>query len=136
MRTLDDLRRWAASAPRGTMLSAEALHDVLGGLEPELTPEPVSLDEATPTWRVLLWTVAAETRIGRDELLEAVSRPASWLYRHTGAKSKDRIPHRRLDGHLVFVVGEVRRWLREREEIVAARPLDGAAGLRSVQGGA
>ena len=82
MKTLTDLRRWAASAPSGTMLSVESLLEVLGGLEPEREPEPAPT--APPTWRVLLWTVEPETRIGRDELLEAVGRPQSWLYRHTG----------------------------------------------------
>ena len=60
----------------------------------------------------------------RAELLEAVGRPPSWLYRHTGPKAKHRIPHRKLDGDLIFLVGEVRRWLRDREEIVVAGPMD------------
>jgi hypothetical protein len=29
-----------------------------------------------------------------------------------------------MDGELVFLVGEVRRWLRDREEIITAAPLD------------
>ena len=60
----------------------------------------------------------------RAELLEAVGRLPSWLYRHTGPKAKHRIPHRKLDGELIFLVGEVRRWLRDREEIVVAGPMD------------
>ena len=74
-------------------------------LEPEPTVQPAP-------WRVLLWTVDPETRIGRAELLEAVGRPASWLYRHTGPKVADRIPHRKLDGELVFLVGEAGQRLR------------------------
>jgi predicted DNA-binding transcriptional regulator AlpA len=66
---------------------------------------------------------APETRIGVAELLEATGRPKSWLYRHTSAKSKcRRIPHRKLDGELVFVVGEVRQWLIEHEETVVEAP--------------
>ena len=133
MKTLTDLRRWAASAPSGTLVSVESLRAVLGELEPEREPEPVTT--APPTWRVLLWTVEPETRIGRDELLEAVGRPQSWLYRHTGPAATDRIPHRRLDGQLVFVVGEMRRWLREREEIIEAGPIDRAPRLQSLGGG-
>ena len=56
--------------------------------------------------------------------MEAVGRPKSWLYRRTKAKAKDRIPHRKLDGELVFLVGEIREWLRAREDIVEARPTD------------
>jgi len=122
MKTLSDLRTWAASAPAGTLLPVEQLAATLDSLEPE---PPAAPDMPTSTsWRALLWTVDAETRIGREELLEAVGRPASWLYRYTGPASTDRIPHRRLDGQLVFVVGEVRGWLREREEIVLAAPMD------------
>jgi len=88
--------------------------------------EPIALEPGPAvqqSWRLLLWTADPETRIGRTELLEAVGRPASWLYRHTGPKSGDRIPHRKLDGELTFVVGEVRRWLRDREDIVIAGPM-------------
>ena len=90
-------------------------------LEPEPTVQPTS-------WRVLLWSVDPETRIGRDELLEAVGRPASWLYRHTGPAAENRIPHRKLDGELIFLVGEVRAWLRDREEVVKAGPMLNSAG--------
>ena len=115
------------------MLSVESLRELFGDLEPDREPEPVA---TTPLpWRVLLWTVDPETRIGRDELLEAVGRPPSWLYRHTAEEATDRIPHRKLDGQLVFVVGEVRRWLREREEIIEAGPIDRARTMRSISGG-
>ena len=87
-------------------------------------PTTVALAEAQ-SWRVLLWTAPAETRIGRAELLEAVGRPKSWLYRHTAAKAEHPIPHRKFDGELVFLVGEVRAWLVAQEEIVRAGPIDG-----------
>ena len=94
--------------------------------------QPLSIESEpvvqTLSWRVLLWTTDPETRIGRDELLEAVGRPPSWLYRHTGPTVEDRIPHRKLDGELVFLVGEVRYWLQEREEIVKAGPVSDSAG--------
>ncbi|MEQ1856167.1 MAG: hypothetical protein ABL963_06850 [Longimicrobiales bacterium] len=126
MKTLLDLRSWASAAPKGASIAVDGLAELLDELD-EVTEAPPARPEGTETlpWSVLLWTVDAETRIGRNELLEAVGRPVSWLYRHTGQKSSDRIPHRRMDGHLVFVVGEVRRWLREREEIVEAGPVDG-----------
>ncbi len=73
----------------------------------------------TPTWQERLWTAPPETRIGRQELLDAVGRSENWLYRHTGVKAKcSRIPCRKLDGELVFLVGEVRQWILEHEEMV------------------
>lgn len=137
MKTLDDLRRWAASAPPGTMVPADRLAELLGTVEgTEAAPVPSEPGHDEPaTWRVLLWTVDAECRIGRDELLEAVGRAPSWLYRHTGPSADDRIPHRKLEGQLVFVVGEVRRWLRDHEELIEVGRTDGSPRLRSIEGG-
>ena len=121
--------------PKGTLVPVEALLEALADDTPardegasgqaRALPSGIAEPEgpAPQSWRVLLWTVPAETRIGREELLEAVGRPRSWIYRHTAAKAEHRIPHRKLDGELVFVVGEVREWLRESEEIVQAGPL-------------
>ena len=72
------------------------------------------------------WTIERHGNLVIRFLLEAVGRPASWLYRHTGPKAKHRITSRKPDGELIFLVGEVRRWLREREEIVVAGPMDSA----------
>ena len=132
MKGINDLRRWLVAAPTGTTVSTEALAEMLDALDMEPEPEPVR-DTASPLpWSLLLWSADPETRMGRAELLEAVGRSASWLYRHTGPKAKHRIPHRKVDGELVFLVGEVRRWLREREEIVLAGPMDGPRSLRAV----
>ena len=126
MKALKDLGRWVVTAPPGTMVSTEAVAEMLDVLDAEPAPE-VAKDAAAPLpWTVLLWQADPETRIGRAELLEAVGRSRAWLYRHTGEKAKHRIPHRKLDGELIFLVGEVRRWLRDREEIVVAGPMDAA----------
>jgi predicted DNA-binding transcriptional regulator AlpA len=90
-------------------------------------PEPVA-DEYEPTWRERLWIVPAETRIGVAELTEALGRPRSWVYRHTSGKT---IPHRKLDGELVFVAGEIRAWIRDREEVEAGGPMDSTPGERA-----
>src|SRR6267143_2157979 len=74
---------------------------------------------AAASWRERLWTVPPETRIGAVELCEAIGRTKSWVYRCTGPKAAGpRLPHRLLHGELVFVVGELRQWLLEQEEIV------------------
>ena len=81
-------------------------------------------ETAEPSWRERLWTAPAETRIGPAEVCEALGRPRSWLYRHTSKKSTtgdggySRIPHRKLEGDLVFVVGELREWIRRNEDVV------------------
>src|SRR5207247_3862568 len=81
---------------------------------------------APATWRERLWTVPPETRIGVAELAEALGRPPSWVWRHTGPKAPGaRLPHRKLEGELVFVVSEIRQYVREHETVVvAARPAD------------
>ncbi len=103
----DTLRR------RGAVAQAVVFEQCADELEAGII-EPLSAsnqpppDMSEPTWRERLWTAPAESRIGRDELLEAVGRPASWLYRHTSQKGDcARIPHRKMDSELVFVVGEV-----------------------------
>src|SRR5712692_5799824 len=74
----------------------------------------------SPTsWRERLWLVPPDTRLGVAELLEALGRTRSWLYRHTGPNSPgSRIPHRKLDGELLFLAGEIRQWQSETEQVV------------------
>ena len=43
-----------------------------------------------------------------------LGRPKSYIWRLTATKS---IPHRRLDGVIVFVLGEVRAWVRKHEVV-------------------
>ena len=128
--TLDELRRRAAAAPSGTLLAIESLREVLGHPKTESNSKP-ELDQREASSRLLLlWTADPKTRMGRDELLEAVGKSRSWFYKGTGPKAADRIPRRRLDGELVFVVGEVRLWLRDREQIFAACVPDSSLQIR------
>jgi hypothetical protein len=80
----------------------------------EVVPsEDVGAAPAEPpaaTWRERLWTAPAETRLGLKELSEAIGRPKSWIYKRTSQKGGlEQIPHRRLDGVLIFLAGEVRQ---------------------------
>lgn len=104
---VEDLKRWLDAEP------------------PEPAPEPRLEQDPTVqlTWREKLWTVPAETRLGREELLEALGRSRHWLYRHTGPACEDRIPHRKLGGELVFLAGEVRHWIRTHEESEVEGPM-------------
>jgi predicted DNA-binding transcriptional regulator AlpA len=84
------------------------------------------------SWRERLWQVLPDTRLGVAELLEALGRNRSWLYRHTGPKSVHaRIPHRKLDGELVFVAGELREWILEHEVTIVPGRTASAAVARS-----
>lgn len=112
------------------MLPPEALLPagwVLEQLEREPAPEAELARERSdgpdiePTWREKLWTAPAETRIGTQEVAEAIGRPVSWVYR---AKS---LPRRKLDGELLFVVGEIRAWVRDHEDVIHAGRMDSTA---------
>ena len=99
----------------------ESRAEVLG----ELVEEPRhQLPDSNWTWRERLWIAPAETRIGTSELAEAFGRPRTWVYARTQAGAKDPLPHRKLDGTLVFTVGEVRAWVREREEVLVAGQME------------
>lgn len=111
------------------MLGPDALTALADALErlaqmlrqqPAADPIPSGRREPEPlTWREKLWTVPPETRIGVTELAESVARPKSFVYRHVsphGAVAP--IPCRKLAGELVFVVGEVRRWICEHEQVI------------------
>lgn len=132
MRTMRELLDWCERAPEGAAVTLPAvkLAELLRDRAPAapVAPQP-AVDAPAATWRTMLWTVPADTRIGRVELLEAVGRTPAWLYRHTSAQRTaagvPRIPHRKIDGLLTFVVGEIREWLREHERIVEAGPTDG-----------
>lgn len=122
------LLAWLEAAPAGTLVSAQAVADRIRELElaepdaePEPDPDPVAVSEG---WQVRLWTVPAETRLSAPEVCEAVGRSIDWLYRHTSRKAEHRIPHRKLDGELLFVAGEVREWIRDHERRIATGPTD------------
>jgi hypothetical protein len=133
-RSLSDVRNWLAGAPPGTVVPAEAMLAAIesanegrdnssGPFERPSEPSGRIID-AQLSWREKLWLVPAETRVGANELCEALGRSKHWLYRHTGPSAENRIPHRKLDGELVFAVGEVRTWIRENEHVIEAAPME------------
>lgn len=89
-RSLGDLVAWLHAAPPGTLLEAAAIAQEIANAS-----APVSIGVAEPTpasWRERLWTAAAGVRI----------------------------PHRKLEGELVFVVGDLRTWISQNEQVVVA----------------
>ena len=136
-----ELRDWLASAPLGTQLPAasllEAVDEALGD-EQAKEPSNGVPESALPlslNWRAQLWLVPAETRLGVRELAEALSRSPSWIYRRTSVKAAEKtgcdlLPFRKLEGELQFVVGEIRSWIREHEEVFVSAPMESTAGER------
>lgn len=125
-----DLRAYLATLeqlPAGTLAPVAGLVAEIRQRLPE-ADAPVA-DVTLPaavvplTWRERLWLVPPETRLGVVELGEALGRPKSWVYRHTGAAcEQDPLPCRKLDGELVFVAGEIRVWLAEHETVITEPP--------------
>ena len=128
--TLTELRSWLSMlADASAILPASEVLDRL----PEAGERETTQSEPSPielTWRERLWLVPAETRLGVAELCEALDRSQSWAYRRTGPKADEPLPHRLLDGQLVFVAGEIRHWIREHEESVFELPMDGERQLK------
>jgi predicted DNA-binding transcriptional regulator AlpA len=120
-----DLVQWVGSAPVGSLIPAAVVAEFLNARRESAPATRASATATAPaTWRERLWTSAAETRLGVQELAEALDRPRSWVYRHTSEKSGlSLLPHRKLDGELVFVAGEIRAWIQQNETVlVAGRP--------------
>ena len=114
---LADLLTWLRSAPPGTTIPAASLVETITHVASTLPVAPA--EPLLLTWRERLWLVPAETRLGVREAAEAIGRPVSWVYRRTGEKSsKAPLPHRKLDGEIVFVAGELRAWIEGHETVV------------------
>src|SRR5687768_16564618 len=122
----DRMKQLVTTSLPGTVVPVASLAELIAGDDESSVPTAHAVSVVdTMTWRERLWLVPAETRIGKVELLEALGRTESWLYRHTSEKScKEngyaRIPHRKLDNELVFCVGELRHWIRSNEEVICA----------------
>ena len=128
MKLSDRLIRMIDGMPDGTSITITT-ETIRGWLDEEQGDEPIQQPTQQPpdfdwTWREKLWIAPAETRIGTTELAEAMARPKSWVYAHTQAEAENPLPHRKLDGVLVFTVGEVRAWVKESEEVLVAGPME------------
>lgn len=121
MRLNERLRVMLEVLPPGgsVTLTHDTIKSLLESDPAEVRPiEKASGTEQT-TWRERIWTAPAETRLSADEVAEALGKPSAFVYRRTGEKSRyARLPHRRLDGGLVFVAGEIRRWMEDQEEVI------------------
>ena len=147
--TLRDLVHRLELMPPGASVPRDWIDDELEQVVPpgDAPPELHQLELipfADLSWRERLWLVPAETRVGVRELAEALGRSTSWVYRRTSPKAAAKaglkpLPHRRLEGELIFVLGEIRSWVHETEEIMSeleklSTPAERAL-LRVIQGG-
>lgn len=130
---LAELLDWCERAPPGTSVDARELAGILAKVAPESAGNATdgrTLPETRPdrsepvTWREKLWTAPSEVRLGVAEAAEALGRPRSYVYARTGPKAEDPLPHRKLDGALFFLAGELRAWIRDQEEEVHGGPMD------------
>jgi hypothetical protein len=125
--------RWRDDAGRtaryGPSIAIDVLRFVADELERSLDskdriPEAVSdptRDSRALCWRERLWVVPPETRLGVAEVVEATGRSRDWVYRHTSAAgAARRLPHRKLEGELVFTAGELRDWIRGAEITISS----------------
>lgn len=123
--TLGEIVRWCRRAPEGTLLDARKMSQLLEQVsETDQSLKrcrPIETSAAELTWRERIWIVPDETRMGVGEVAEALGRAESTVYRLTAARE---MPHRKLGGVLVFVAGEVRRWMREAETVEVGAPND------------
>ena len=141
--SLTDWLEWASRAPLGTHVDVANLVPLLqAAVESEPTPSVEPVDSAALPWTALLWIVPAETRLNVDEASEALGHARSWIYKRTSAKALEEsgatpLPHRILEGSLVFTAGELRTWIRNTEESVHELPMESTpAELRLIGGGA
>jgi predicted DNA-binding transcriptional regulator AlpA len=127
MHTLAELHRWAAEAPEGTTVPASTLARLLAAMEVaehrHASAPMQALEPGPESWRSLLWSVPAETRLSVDEVAEATGRSKHWVYRATSeGRGRTRLPSRKLDGRLEVTAGELRAWIRDREEVLHGGP--------------
>lgn len=82
--------------------------------------KPPSSGDRSPEegWETKLWRVPSRTRLGAKDVAEAVERSVNWVHQRTQASADVPIPHRKRNGRLVFLAGEVREWLDEQEEVI------------------
>lgn len=121
MQLSERLRRMLEAVPTGgsVVLPASAVEEWLQAEPSPPRPQPVDDGPPEPTWRERIWTCPPETRLGTNELAEAMGRPRSWVYRHTSKESGlPQLPHRKLGGELVFLAGEIRDWLNSEEDVI------------------
>lgn len=132
-----ELRRRLELMPPGSNVPRDWILRELNGHDPSASDGGSTTDGGPGieySWLERLWIAPGETRLGIEEVVEALGRSRSWVYRRTGSAAEDPLPHRLLDGQLVFLAGELRHWVRTHEESVREAPMDSTSAERSLRG--
>ncbi len=116
MRTLADVVATLERLPDGTLFPVAGVLEMLGECG-ELAGKgaahlPASAGYPAP-WPERIWTVPDHTQLSAEQCAKAIGRSRSTLYQLT---RRERIPHGKRDGVLVFQAGEIRAWLKDETE--------------------
>jgi len=116
VRTLADVVATLERLPDGTLIPAAGVVEMLreigaGGTEPALVIGAV----APAPWPERIWTVPDQTQLSAEQCAKAIGRSRSALYQLT---RRERIPHGKRDGVLVFQASEIRAWLADETETI------------------
>lgn len=107
---------------------AEAeFHDAQRERHRQLAVRYAALAVGAPATRESLhstfWGLPSETRLSVQQVAEACGKSPAWVYKHIDARrSETPLPYRKESSgsrhRLVFLAGEVRAWLQQREVVV------------------
>lgn len=84
----------------------DTVRDALAAAIEPAAPAPVV------TWRERLWVAPDDTLMYVPDVAEALGRSKAFVYRRVRPGDDEPIPHRKLDGELVFTVEGVRDWVK------------------------
>jgi hypothetical protein len=125
MSVADRLRAIVAPLPSGSAvtLPADVVRAWIEEDEAVAKPAIVTADTPPESWRVKLWLVPGDMRMGVREVAEAMDRSPDWVYRAVSdarAREKGRhaLPCSRMDGELTFIAGAVRDWIKASEVVI------------------
>ncbi len=124
-----EIVEWLQAAPEGTLVRADAIAERLVAYDKRSpvieAPRAIAHDGGSTPLLDRFWRLPADTRLGVKQLVEALGKPRSWIYRRTGSQSDlPKLPHKRDGSRLVFVVGEVKQYLNDHEVRIVAPSIE------------
>ncbi len=113
--SVEALHRWCSDALPGTTVPAAQVALALADLVVDRPESGAVVAPEDATWQERLWTVPGERRLNIAEAVEALGRSKTWIRERL--KGPGAIPHRKLEGALVFKAGELRAWIEDHEHV-------------------
>ena len=117
MRTLADVLATVERTPDGTLFTRAGVLKMFGEVGAEVEGAArVSAPGAVPaSWAERVWTVPDQMQLSAEQCADAIGRSKSALYQLT---RRNRIPHGKRDGVLVFQADQIRTWLADEMETI------------------